>query len=944
MAAAPFDETRIPCLAFDVESLDTAASNLETRAGDLRAAGESVKSTWAGMQVCYRAPEQETLYAAMDPVAEDSDTLATGIESVASALSTFADTVSSLRTRAQALKEDVLAFKEEIAGDPEWDHDQDLVNKNNGFIERASVIQADMWEAERECANSIRALDGLAAYQVDSGAGGELAYGYSAEDMKGAEGLPWGERVDRQDGCLRSAGTAVKRFVWDGLVVDGIGGSLEAQASLVGVELGGEEGFFSFSGDTARQTWQGLAGLVGATWDQDGGLSFQRGTAAEAWKEVGKGLVAWDMWGQDPARAAGSVVPDLAVVVAFGAAGAAARGGGTVVRGAGGLGRVSRAARAAVVAQRVADFMDPVGTALSKGASRVAGLVATQFDFSGLGEVMDRVRGRGGSQAPEVPGPHSVDAGPGRAGDLPEVGGSRGHGPHGGDAGGGTGGRGQELPGQEVPVGKGAQEPSASHGGGRSGQADGGEAPLHRSGDADGAGAPGAGARGRHADGADGDAAEAGAPSGRHRADGDAGGAHGSDPAGHPAGRGDSADAQAPARNRADTEGAEAGAPSGRHRGDGDSGGAEGSGRAGHDRGEGAEAGAPARHRADGDPAEAGAPSGRHRADGADGESSARHRADTEGADADPSGRHGADGDGAGASGRAGHGRGEGADGESSARHAADGADGAGGRGDGSGGSGHGGGGDGPSERGSSGADGDGDGGSSGDRSVAQRLEERRQEADQDAFNQEHRPRVESTVEVGKGSDLAPRHDEPFGRGVELEPSTCYQVEGRGSFYTDGSGVVVHVEAHSAVERRGWWDIRSPMNPDLRDPLPSATYTVDGRFHYTTDEWGRTVRIQVDGLDEVSETYDSSRARRRIGNYGGDGFDGGHLIAHRFGGGRRTSTWCLCAEPSTRGLRGCTRTVTRSSRTTSPPAREPTRTSTSGSSTTGHQGWSRGPR
>ncbi|RJF41129.1 hypothetical protein D4740_09385, partial [Actinomyces sp. 2119] len=75
MAGAPFDETRIPCLEFDVESLDTAASNLETRAGDLRAAGESVKSTWAGMQVCYRAPEQEVLYAAMDPVAEDSDTL-----------------------------------------------------------------------------------------------------------------------------------------------------------------------------------------------------------------------------------------------------------------------------------------------------------------------------------------------------------------------------------------------------------------------------------------------------------------------------------------------------------------------------------------------------------------------------------------------------------------------------------------------------------------------------------------------------------------------------------------------------------------------------------------------------------------------------------------------------------------------------------------------------
>ncbi|WP_139738695.1 DNA/RNA non-specific endonuclease [Actinomyces wuliandei] len=923
MAATPFNETKIPCLEFDVESLDTAATNLKTKAGDLRSAGESVKSTWAGMQVCYKAPEQESLYAAMDPVADDSDSLATSIESMASALSTFADTVSSLRTRAQALRSDVLAFKEEVAGDPEWDHDQDLVNKNNGFIDRASAIQADMWEAERECANTIRALDCLAAYQVDSGAGGDLAYGYSAEDMKGAEGLPWGERVDRQDSCPKSAVTSTKRFVWDGLVVDGVGGTVNGIAALVGVEFCGEDGFFSFSGDTAKQTWQGLAGLVGATWDENGNLDFQKGTAAEAWKEMGKGLVAWDMWSEDPARAAGSLVPGVLGTVATGGSVAAARGAGAAGKGAARLGKGSRALRAAAVAQRVADFMDPVGTALSKGARKVAGLVGEAFDFSGLGDLVDRIRGRGGAEAPEVPAPHSVDVGPGRASDLPEVGGSRGHGPHSGDAGGGTGGRGQELPGQDVPVGKGAQEPSASHGGGRSGQADGAQAGeagargRHRA-DSDGEGADtdGTDAPVRHradADGADGarspgsagrgDGAEAGAPSGRRRADGDSG-AEGSSRAGHD--RGDSAGAESPAgRHRGDSDGAEGGsaarhraggdsgaeAPSGRHRGDSDGGSADTS--AGRSRSEGADGDAPARqradddsaqtsarHRADGDSAETEVPSGRHRGDSSDGDSAdagarGRHRADSEGADGDVPARHRGD---------------EGGEGGSSTRHRGDeaeGADSAGGagRGDGGGGTGRGGGGDGegPSGRGS-GGDGDGDGGSSGERSVAERLEERRQKADQDGFNQEHRPRVERTVEVGKGSDLAPRHDMPFGRGVELEPNTCYQVDRRGSFYTNDAGEVVHVEAHSAVERRGWWDMHRPLNPDLRDPLPSATYTVDGRFHYTTDEWGRTVRVQVDLMRKSSEKYRAGDLQSDIGNLGGEDYHGGHLAGHQFGG------------------------------------------------------------
>jgi len=46
---------------------------------------------------------------------------------------------------------------------------------------------------------------------------------------------------------------------------------------------------------------------------------------------------------------------------------------------------------------------------------------------------------------------------------------------------------------------------------------------------------------------------------------------------------------------------------------------------------------------------------------------------------------------------------------------------------------------------------------------------------------------------------------------------------------------VRHVETSSRA-------MTGEYNPDLRIPLPNATYTVDGRFHYTTDGWARTVR------------------------------------------------------------------------------------------------------
>lgn len=97
--------------------------------------------------------------------------------------------------------------------------------------------------------------------------------------------------------------------------------------------------------------------------------------------------------------------------------------------------------------------------------------------------------------------------------------------------------------------------------------------------------------------------------------------------------------------------------------------------------------------------------------------------------------------------------------------------------------------------------------------------------------------------------------------------------------------------------------------PGLRNPLSNATYTVDGRFHYTTDAWFRTVRLEVDMLGDVAERFRSrsDTVQGHVKDYGNElaskydtKFNGGHIVGARSGGPRRRSTWWRCLRRSTR--------------------------------------------
>lgn len=145
-------------------------------------------------------------------------------------------------------------------------------------------------------------------------------------------------------------------------------------------------------------------------------------------------------------------------------------------------------------------------------------------------------------------------------------------------------------------------------------------------------------------------------------------------------------------------------------------------------------------------------------------------------------------------------------------------------------------------------------------------------------------------VDVKEGSELYPGKNTPFARdpNVTLEPNTHYRVERPGGvhsdYYTDASGNVTHVECHSKWET-GY------LNADLQNPLPNATYSVDGKFHYVTDEHARTTRMEVDGhmepLAEGEKGVRSAHTQSKVKALGDDlpgEHNGGHGAGTQFHG------------------------------------------------------------
>jgi hypothetical protein len=368
----------IPQFTGNLPQLEIDCADLKKDAGHVRKTGEDVHSQFQGLSAYYTAPEAEQLFATTKPVKERADDFATDLETVSGALSSYATEIRPLVDKLKELKSRAVTFVDSVKDDDEWEYDGDKVDEHNQLRDDITATVAAFWAAERTCHNKITALWGGTQMVAGDGTDRKDQYGFSAEDMKNAQ-VPWGDPVEEKHHWYE-VGHWVKSFVWDGLIVDGIWGTIKGLGTLVG--FGGWEAM--------GQAWKGLAQLatglaissipgVGAmfwTLPDDKMPSWLRDSRT-AMKETGKALVAWDQWGKNPARAAGAVTFNVLTTVFTGGAGAG-------VAGAGKAGAVAKALSVAGKAGRVIDPMTYIAKGAGAGLSKIGDIAAS---LKGVGNI-----------------------------------------------------------------------------------------------------------------------------------------------------------------------------------------------------------------------------------------------------------------------------------------------------------------------------------------------------------------------------------------------------------------------------------------------------------------------------------------------------------------------------------------------------------------------------
>ena len=452
----PIDFEKIPGADIQPDAIEENARTIGTISGQVSEHGSNVNFTWQGMAGVYEAPESPTLLGLMAPVSSQATQVGDNLAEVSAALIAFAADVRPIKAELDSLRIEAKAFVDSIQGGvqvreinpawtaaqspyggatatptyqgswggstttaapatpdkyrtvtKEWHESQEHVDRNNELLAAVNAQQIRLWEAERACANRIRALYGADALRAAQSENDSLGYGI-AEIPEGTE-MPWGADVERTEGCAEAAATfVVKDFLWEGIVVGGIWGTVEGLGTLI-LGYNPATGEF-FSTDAYGAAWGNLGTLAGGLLmnvmpplsllvaaddaaQMFGGqvlpqeLRDFKDSSREAWLNTGKALIAWDKWADDPGTAAGEAVFNVATILI--PAGAAVTGVKTA----------STAASVVAKAARVVDFVDPGALAMN-GALRLGG--------AGIGG-LDNIIGRLGSNTSDGLHLHTPD-------------------------------------------------------------------------------------------------------------------------------------------------------------------------------------------------------------------------------------------------------------------------------------------------------------------------------------------------------------------------------------------------------------------------------------------------------------------------------------------------------------------------------------------------------
>nr|WP_237694731.1 hypothetical protein [Streptomyces sp. SID2563] len=363
--------------------LDTSVTTLTKSAASTATAAGDVHSSFGGLQAFYKAPEAEQLFATTQPVADRGTSLKSELETITAALSTYASDAYPLVEKLKELKREAEAFVVQIKDDDKWREDGDLVEENNRRHDEIAETWAAFQAVERTCHDKIVALVGGPALKTDDGSGKKGTYGYDAETLKHAEGLPWGDPVQESKPWWQ-----LHEHAWDfvkGFFVDGVWGTIKGLGTLVGTD----------GWDSAKQAWSGLGKLAtglaisgtplaGLYWTlPDDKLPSYLRESRTAMKETGKALLAWDQWSENPSRATGAVAFNVVTTIFTGGTGGAASGAG----------KAAVAAKALSTVGKVGRVVDPM-TYVFKGAG---------MGLTKIGDGLAALKGLGQLDIPTFP-------------------------------------------------------------------------------------------------------------------------------------------------------------------------------------------------------------------------------------------------------------------------------------------------------------------------------------------------------------------------------------------------------------------------------------------------------------------------------------------------------------------------------------------------------------
>ncbi|MGW8439291.1 hypothetical protein ACWGKS_29480 [Nocardiopsis sp. NPDC055879] len=321
--------------------VEAMASGLRELGTSIADTGNDITSSWAGLSAHYSAPEAETLFSVLDPVATDGDTIGEELDRAARALENFAEDVADIKTRWSNLRVEAYDLRSRILAkgddwrkaEDTWDrivgNESPLKEENDALIEQGRTIITDYTEVENTCANAINAgISGRTNFEKQPEGDAELDpnvfyHGFEQDISELAEA--WGHEGAQTDhGWWVDVGHSVWDFGVD--AVQGVGAMVGAHSS---------EGWFQASwGDALKEYhWDNLtsaASLVGMYDAESDSLGWNGGEGVgEAWKDLAHSVVPWEEWGDRPGYVIGTAA--LNVIGLVGGAALTATGVGAVV-------------------------------------------------------------------------------------------------------------------------------------------------------------------------------------------------------------------------------------------------------------------------------------------------------------------------------------------------------------------------------------------------------------------------------------------------------------------------------------------------------------------------------------------------------------------------------------------------------------------------------------